>query len=118
MSKDDHKIDADDRTVLSVTGADALSFLQGMVSNDVLPLSKAPGIVWAALLTPQGTYLADFFVVKTPDRLLIDIQSTIAGTTLRRLLMYRLRADVQLTPTAIPVTRGLGPAPAQAFAEN
>lgn len=108
---------AADRLVLSVTGADALSFLQGMVSNDVLPLAKGPGIVWTALLTPQGKYLADFFVVATPEALLIDIKSTLAETTLRRLTMYRLRADVQITPIDLAVTRGLGPAPLTAFAD-
>ena len=108
---------APDRQIASVTGADALIFLQGMLSNDVLPLGKAPGIVWAALLTPQGKYLADFFVIKTTDALLIDIKSTIADATLRRLTMYRLRADVQITPTDMAVTRGLGPAPDGAFAD-
>lgn len=106
---------APDRSIATVTGADALTFLQGMVSNDVAPLAKTPGIVWTALLTPQGKYLADFFVVKTPDALLIDIKSTIAEATLRRLTMYRLRADVQIIPTDITATRGLGPAPDQAF---
>ena len=99
------------RTIFAVTGTDSLTFLQGMVSNDVLPLGKASGIVWTALLTPQGKYLADFFVVKTSDALLIDIKSSIADTILRRLAMYRLRADVQITPTEMAVTRGLGPAP-------
>ena len=108
---------ATDRTVMALTGIDALSFLQGMLSNDVLPLGKGPGIVWTALLTPQGKYLADFFVVATPDALLIDIKSTIAETTLRRLTMYRLRADVQITPTALAVTRGLGEPPATTFAD-
>ena len=108
---------APDRQIATVTGADALTFLQGMLSNDVLPLGKAPGIVWAALLTPQGKYLADFFVIKTPGALLIDIKSTIADATLRRLTMYRLRADVQITPTDMAVTRGLGPAPDGAFAD-
>ena len=106
-----------DRTVLSLSGADNLTFLQGMVSNDVAPLANAPGIVWAALLTPQGKYLADFFVVKTPAALLIDIKSTIADATLRRLTMYRLRTDVQITPTQMAVTRGLGPAPDGAFSD-
>ena len=108
---------ATDRVTLNVTGADAVTFLQGMVSNDVAPLAKTPGIIWAALLTPQGKYLADFFVVKTPDTLLIDIKSTIAEATLGRLLMYRLRADVQISLTDQTVTRGLGPTPTDAFAD-
>ena len=106
-----------DRTVLHVAGKDALGFLQGLVSNDVLPLEQEPGIVWAALLSPQGKYLADFFVVKTPDALLIDIKSSIADATLRRLLMYRLRADVQISPSAMPVARGLGTAPVGTYAD-
>lgn len=106
---------AADRTVLSLEGADGLTFLQGMVSNDVLPLGRAPGMVWAALLTPQGKYLADFFVVKTPAALLIDIKSTLAYATLKRLTMYRLRADVQITTADLPVTRGLGATPSDAF---
>ncbi len=106
---------ATDRTVWQVTGKDALPFLQGVVCNDVVPLGKGPGIVWAALLTPQGKYLADFFVVRTGDRLLIDIAAQLADATLRRLTMYRLRADVQITPLDVPVTRGLGNPPETAL---
>ncbi|TAG22648.1 MAG: folate-binding protein, partial [Rhodobacterales bacterium] len=64
---------APDRTLWSLTGANALTFLQGLVSNDLRPLEGADGIVWCALLTPQGKYLADFFVVRSAGRLLIDI---------------------------------------------
>ncbi len=42
------------RVVHALTGADVLSFLQGIVSNDVMRLEHAPGLVWAALLTPPG----------------------------------------------------------------
>jgi tRNA-modifying protein YgfZ len=99
------------RVLWEVTGKDALPFLQGLLTNDVLPLGKAPGIVWTALLTPQGKYLADFFVVQTGSTLLIDIADHLAPATLRRLTMYRLRADVQLTLVTLPVSRGLGPMP-------
>jgi tRNA-modifying protein YgfZ len=106
---------APDRSLYALTGADRISFLQGMVSNDVLALAKGDGIRWAALLTPQGKYLADFFIVAQGEALLIDIKTTIAETTMRRLSMYRLRADVQIAPIPLHVTRGLGPAPAGAF---
>lgn len=106
---------APDREVHALTGADGLTFLQGMLSNDVLPLGKGPGIVWAALLTPQGKYLADFFVVNTGAALLIDISARIAAATVARLMMYRLRADVQLEKTPLQVTRGLGAPPPGAF---
>jgi folate-binding protein YgfZ len=104
-----------DRRVYEVTGKDALTFLQGMVSNDVLPLGKGDGMVWAALLTPQGKYLADFLLIAQGGHLLLDIKDSIAETTIRRLSMYRLRADVQFAATGLTVTRGLGDAPADAL---
>ncbi len=55
---------AENRVVWRLTGRDGLTFLQGVVSNDVLPLARGPGAVWAALLTPQGKYLADFLVIR------------------------------------------------------
>ncbi|MDN5787331.1 folate-binding protein YgfZ [Pseudorhodobacter sp.] len=103
------------RRLTEIFGKDALTFLQGMVSNDVLPLGKGPGIVWAALLTPQGKYLADFFVVNTGATLLLDMPEVLADATLKRLSMYRLRADVTLTPSALHVTRGVADAPAGAL---
>jgi len=106
---------APDRRVYQVTGKDALTFLQGMVSNDVLPLGKGDGIVWAALLTPQGKYLADFLLIAQGSRLLLDIKDSIAEATIRRLSMYRLRADVQFAATDLAVTRGLTDAPANAL---
>lgn len=106
---------APDRKVFALTGADALPFLQGLVTNDVLPLAKGPGIVWAALLSPQGKYLADFFVVNTGETLLLDIKDSLAAATVQRLSMYRLRADVQITPSDLTVTRGLDTPPAGAL---
>jgi len=106
---------ASDRRIFQISGADALPFLQGLTSNDVLPLAKAPGIVWTALLTPQGKYLADFFVVNTGEMLLLDINESLADTTLRRLTMYKLRSDVAFGPSALMAIRGLGPALADAL---
>ena len=110
---------AADRVVWQVAGADRFRFLQGLISNDMLPLEKAPGILWAALLSPQGKYLADFFVIRPEgaDHLLIDLHQGLAEATLRRLTLYRLRADVQITPTSLPVARGLGAGPKGSMAD-
>ena len=103
---------APDRTVWTLSGKDALTFLQGLVSNDMRPLEHGPGIVWAALLTAQGKYLADFFVVRRQDgQLLIDIATRLAADTLRRLSLYRLRSDVQIASSTLHVLRGLGTPP-------
>ena len=63
-----------DRAVLEVTGEDRVAFLQGLVSQDIA--LAAPGrALWSALLTPQGKWLADFFVLAAGDRLLLDVES-------------------------------------------
>ena len=98
-----------DRTVIALTGTDRVDFLQGLITNDV---KKADGgIIYAALLTPQGKFIADFFVLGQPDRLLIDVDSAVAPALAQRLSMYRLRADVQIAETDLIVSRGTGPAP-------
>lgn len=103
------------RRLVELTGKDALPFLQGLVSNDVLPLAKGDGLVWAALLTPQGKYLADFFVVNSGGRLMLDLPGALADGVMKRLAMYRLRADVAFAALDLPVTRGLGAPPAGAL---
>jgi folate-binding protein YgfZ len=100
------------RTVLSVSGSDRVSFLQGLVTNDV---DKAKtGIVYAALLTPQGKFIADFFVVGRDDDLLIDVATSHAQPLAQRLNMYRLRADVAIAETPLVVSTGTTTAPSSA----
>ena len=106
---------APDRGILRVTGSARESFLQGLVTNDLKRLDH--GLVYAAILSPQGKYLFDFLLVPQPDAILIDIAAPFADALARRLTMYRLRADVAIAPTDIPVTCGLGPAPQGSFAD-
>ncbi len=100
------------RAVLSVTGADRVAFLNGLVSNDVA--EAAPGrAVWAALLTAQGKWLADFFVFSDNERLLLDCEAAQAAMLVPRLSRYKLRADVAIAPTGLQVYAAW-PAPAPA----
>jgi folate-binding protein YgfZ len=85
-----------DRGVIELSGDDAVPFLQGLVSNDVT--QAAPGrAVWAALLTPQGKWLADFFILADGTRLLLDVERAQAPMLLQRLARFRLRSKVGLT---------------------
>ncbi len=82
-----------------------MSFLQGLVSNDVAVV--APGRpVWAALLTPQGKWLADFFVFADGDRLLLDCEAGQAPAIAQRLLRYRLRSRVAVEAVPLAVYAG------------
>lgn len=103
------------RRILRLSGADTRSFLQGLVTSNVERLED--GLVYAAMLTPQGKYLADFFLATDGDAVLLDVDETLAEGLLKRLNMYRLRADVQVEMTDLQVARGTGPAPDAALAD-
>lgn len=105
-----------DRQILEIGGADRFDFLQGLVSNDVTRL-KEGALVYAALLTPQGKYLADFFLVPLEDRIGLDVAAELAPGLARRLAMYKLRAAVTIAESALRVGRGLGEMPEGAFAD-
>lgn len=102
-----------DRTILRLSGADTRDFLQGLVTNDVKKLDQ--GLVYTALLTPQGKYIADFFLKADGDDVLLDADATQAPALMQRLSMYKLRADVTLAQTGLHLHRGLGDRPDDAL---
>lgn len=85
-----------DRGVVAVSGEEARSFLQGLLSNDVTRVSPERA-VYAALLTPQGRYLHDIFIAAGPDGTLwLDCEAERRQDLMRRLALYRLRAKVEI----------------------
>lgn len=86
---------AENRAVVRVSGADARSFLQGIVSNDVDKVAPDRA-VWAAFLTPQGKYLHDFFMVELDGDLLLDCEAARRDDLVTRLSRYRLRSKVKV----------------------
>ena len=82
-----------DRSILSLSGKDTLEFLQNIVTNDLNNYSYS----YNYLLSPQGRYLYDFFVLKlSPDQLFIDIDSISAQSFLQKLILYKLRREVEI----------------------
>ena len=88
-------VELEDRGVVSVDGPEAGPFLQGLISNDIERVTDARGI-YAALLTPQGKFLHDFFVLSRGEGYLLDCEGPRTADLGRRLMAYRLRADVAL----------------------
>lgn len=101
------------RKLFDITGADRTEFLQGLITNDMARLKD--GLLYAALLTPQGKFLTDFFLFEHGGTITLDAPSATADDLARRLTMYRLRADVQITASPLNVKRGTGPAPQNAL---
>jgi len=85
----------EDRGVVAVDGPEAGAFLQGLISNDIERVTATRGI-YAALLTPQGKFLHDFFVLRRGEGYLLDCEGPRTGDLGGRLVAYRLRADVAL----------------------
>ncbi|MFN4090756.1 MAG: YgfZ/GcvT domain-containing protein [Alphaproteobacteria bacterium] len=83
------------RGVLAVAGDDRRDFLQGLVSNDMIRVDKGRA-VYAALLTAQGRFLHDFFVLDAGDALLVDCEAERRDDLRTRLTRYRLRAKVAI----------------------
>ncbi|MGV6812420.1 MAG: CAF17-like 4Fe-4S cluster assembly/insertion protein YgfZ [Brevirhabdus sp.] len=103
---------AQERRVIEITGSDRIKFLQGLVSNNVQDGNK--NLIYAALLTPQGKYLFDFFLKIEPDRVLLDVAADAALDLVKRLTLYKLRADVALAEADLHLHRGLGTPPEDA----
>ncbi|WP_417832208.1 YgfZ/GcvT domain-containing protein [Terasakiella sp.] len=83
------------RAVLKIEGEDRLDFLQGLISNDVNKVTATDGI-YAAFLTPQGKFLCDFFIAQENDALLLDIDAEAMPAFKKKLMMYKLRANVAI----------------------
>src|SRR4051794_41006276 len=85
-----------DRAVISVSGQEARSFLQGLITNDTAKLAPdAP--LYAALLTPQGKVLFDFLLSEQDGTVFLDCAAASSQPLLKRLSLYRLRAKVELS---------------------
>ena len=86
----------EDRGVLALAGDNARTFLQGLISNDINKVTPTQAI-HAALLTPQGKYLHDFFIVEGAEgTLLLDGDRARLDDLAKRLKLYKLRAKVTI----------------------
>ena len=101
------------RVILRVSGPDAKSFLQNLVTNDVTKLNN--NIVYSALLTPQGKLVSDFFLVDSDQGILIDVNSKVSDTLLNRLMLYKLRAEISVEKTNLKVSTGIKNKPQKAL---
>jgi len=79
------------RTILSLKGDDVEGFLGGLITN-----SLHNDLTFAALLTPQGKIIADFFVHKVGDGLVLETAEKFGKTLALRLKMYKLRAKIDI----------------------
>jgi folate-binding protein YgfZ len=80
---------------IGLRGTDRASYLQGLLTNDVIALSPGTGC-YAAWLTPQGRMLTDMHVLESGDMMLLDVPAAAAAATLQRLDQFLFSEDVQV----------------------
>ena len=96
MYSENYCVELGTRSVLEISGLDNVKFLQGLVSNDAESVSPGNSI-YAALLTPQGKFLYDFFIVQGHEnKVLLDCERRHLKEILMKLKIYKLRSEVNL----------------------
>lgn len=94
------------RGFISVNGQDARGFLQNILSNDVDKVNLNNS-VFSAILTPQGKYLYEFFVIKSKNGYLLDCDGGLINEIIETLSKYKLRSKIEIKDTSKDYVVGL-----------
>jgi len=84
-------ITLEDRGFIQVNGAEAKDFLQNIVTNDIEKVTSN-STVFSSILTPQGKYLFEFFILKLKDGYLIECEKKSTAEIIKLLNFYKLRS--------------------------
>ena len=93
--KKDQIIILENRGLISIAGDDAKEYLQNIITNDINKVTKINSI-FAALLSPQGKYLFDFFVIKDDEGYLLDCDGNSVKELVVNLSKYKIKSKVEI----------------------
>ena len=82
--------------LIKVAGSEAETFLQGQLTNDIKDVTDTQAQI-SAYCDPQGQVLAIFLIFKYKGDFYLSFDSTLKASILKRLTMFVMRSDVQLT---------------------
>jgi len=88
-------ITLDDRGFIQIKGSEAKDFLQNIVTGNIEKVTGS-STIFSSILTPQGKYLFDFFVLKFKDSYLLECEKKSAAEIIKLLNYYKLRTKVDL----------------------
>ena len=86
-------ITLEDRGFIQVNGPEAKDFLQNIVTNDIEKVTNNL-TVFSSILTPQGKYLFEFFILKLKDGYLVECEKKSTEEIIKLLNFYKLRSKV------------------------
>ena len=78
-----------------VSGEDSITFIQNLITNDINKC-KNNDIVYSCLLTPQGKFLADFFIFKNDDSFYFETDKKYYNNLINKLNIYKLRSNIDI----------------------
>lgn len=81
-------------STISVHGADAFSFLQGQLSND-LRILESQSSIRAAWCNPKGRVITLMTVMKSADGYTLSVPHDLGDEIVKRLTMFKFRAKVE-----------------------
>ena len=86
-------ITLEDRGFIQVKGLEAKDFLQNIVTNNIEKVTSS-STVFSLILTPQGKYLFEFFILKLKDNYLLECEKKSTAEIIKLLNFYKLRSKV------------------------
>jgi len=86
-------ITLEDRGFIQVNGPEAKDFLQNIVTNDIEKVTSS-STVFSSILTPQGKYLFEFFILKLKNGYLVECEKKSTAEIIKLLNFYKLRSKV------------------------
>jgi folate-binding protein YgfZ len=84
---------------LIITGKDRVSFLNGLLTNDLTKVTEDGG-QHSALLNPKARVLADLYLYRQPDAILIDTGNSASSKVQEELERFVITEDVQIRNAA------------------
>ena len=90
--------------IIKVSGKNIENFFQNLITNDIKKLKNSL-VLYSALLSPQGKYINDFFIIKLKDNLLIECNKNKTNILINEFKKYDIRNDINFTVSKSFITK-------------
>ena len=88
------------KSIICIEGKDAISFLQGIITNNTNKLQNNR-VIYSTLLSPQGKLLHDFFLFKYKNKIYLDAPKYNFKKLKEKLKLYKLNRNIQINEKKI-----------------
>ena len=84
-----------DIKIIKISGDDAKDYLNNIITNNIEQVNTETSI-YSCLLTPQGKFLADFFITYFEDGYFLLVHSKFLENLIKGLNFYKLRSKINI----------------------